>query len=135
MSKVELITQEGSDPEATTTDIGSYRFNHTMIRVKDPEKSMQFYRSVMGMSLLRTMERPEAKFNVYFLGYRKPGYPEQYTGPKNPFASKEGLVELTWNYGTENDSDFKYHDGNAEPQGFGVITHPLFAYLCATKNY
>ncbi|RPB08452.1 lactoylglutathione lyase [Morchella conica CCBAS932] len=119
---VELIAQEGSRADATTTDLQSYRFNHTMIRVKDPEKSLQFYRSVLGMSLLRTMERPEAKFNLYFLGYRQPGYLEgHHTGEGNPLASMEGLVELTWNYGTENDENFKYHNGNDQPQGFGHL--------------
>ena len=28
-------------------------------------------------------------------------------------------LELTWNHGTESDPDFKVHDGNAQPQGFG----------------
>lgn len=68
---VELIGQTGSDAAATATELATYRFNHTMIRVKDPEKSLNFYRSVLGMSLLRKVEVPEAKFNLYFLGYRQ----------------------------------------------------------------
>lgn len=92
-----------------------------MIRCKDPKKSLEFYCSVLGMSHLRTMELSAAKFNLYFLGYRQPGDPENHTGEGNPIASREGLVELTWNYGTENDADFKYHNGNTEPLGFGVI--------------
>lgn len=67
---MEIIGQAGSSSEVTTTDLETYRFNHTMIRVKDPEKSLNFYRSVLGMSLLRTVEKPEGKFNLYFLGYR-----------------------------------------------------------------
>lgn len=70
------------------------------------------------------MELSAAKFNLYFLGYRQPGDPENHTGEGNPIASREGLVELTWNYGTENDANFKYHNGNTEPLGFRVI-HPL----------
>jgi lactoylglutathione lyase len=35
--------------------------------------------------------------------------------------SQHGLLELTHNWGTENDPAFKYHDGNAQPQGFGLI--------------
>jgi lactoylglutathione lyase len=85
-----------------------------MIRVKSAEKSLTFYQETMGMRLLRTNENPDNKFNLYFLGY---------PGDSNPpsQAHREGLLELTWNYGTENDADFKYHDGNAEPQGFGHI--------------
>merc|ERR1712087_643808 len=30
-------------------------------------------------------------------------------------------LELTWNHGTESDPNFKVHDGNAQPQGFGHI--------------
>lgn len=122
MAKVELIGQEGSNPEATTTDLETYRFNHTMVRCKDPKKSLEFYCSVLGMSHLRTMELPAAKFNLYFLGYRRAGDPDQpISEGGNPIASREGLVELTWNYGTENDANFKYHNGNTEPLGFGVI--------------
>ena len=36
-------------------------------------------------------------------------------------ADREGLLELTWNYGTEKDADFQYHNGNEEPQGFGHV--------------
>ena len=87
--------------------------NHTMIRVKDAEKSLKFYQETMGMTLIRTNENPDNKFNLYFLGY-----PE---GSPATQAHREGLLELTWNYGTEKDPNFKYHDGNAEPQGFGHI--------------
>ena len=90
--------------------------NHTMIRVKDADKSLSFYQDVMGMSLLRTVENPDNKFNLYFLGY------PAGEGPAEGNSSKrEGLLELTWNYGTEKDASFAYHDGNAEPQGFGHI--------------
>ncbi|MEK9817352.1 MAG: lactoylglutathione lyase, partial [Limnobacter sp.] len=34
---------------------------------------------------------------------------------------REAMLELTHNWGTENDPDFKYHDGNQQPQGFGHI--------------
>jgi lactoylglutathione lyase len=88
-----------------------------MIRVKDAEKSLKFYQEVLGMTLFRTSEQSAAGFNLYFLGY-----PGSEGVPENGFtAHKEGLLELTWNYGTEKDENFKYHDGNAEPQGFGHI--------------
>ncbi len=64
------------------------------------------------MKLIRTVEVAAASFNLYFLGY----------GEENPnTANYEGLLELTHNYGTEKEPDFKYHNGNDQPQGFGHI--------------
>ncbi|KAL9610172.1 MAG: hypothetical protein Q9167_005100 [Letrouitia subvulpina] len=114
---VEIISTKNADETqaVTETDPGSYRFNHTMIRVKDHARSLSFYRDTMGMQLLRTSENPGAKFNLYFLGYHRAGDVDGNTAPL------EGLLELTWNYGTEADPEFRYHDGNSEPQGFGHI--------------
>jgi lactoylglutathione lyase len=96
--------------------------NHTMIRIKDQERSLKFYKDVMGMELFRTSENAGANFNLYFLGYPgKEGVPTTSANGVNPTATREGLLELTWNYGTEKDADFKYHNGNDEPQGFGHI--------------
>ncbi len=97
------------------TDPSTYRFNHTMIRVKDHTKSLRFYQDILGMSLLRTSESPSSGFNLYFLGY--------VPGADNDVNTKplEGVLELTWNYGTEKDEGFHYHNGNSEPQGFGHL--------------
>lgn len=94
--------------------------NHTMIRVKDPKKSEEFYTKIMGMSKKRESVNKDAGFNLYFFGYGPPA-PDSSPNGVNPVADREGLLELTWNYGTEKDDNFKYHDGNAEPQGFGHI--------------
>ena len=92
-----------------------------MIRVKDHDKSLSFYQEIMGMKLKRVAEMKEAKFNLYFLGYGPPASGNTPNGV-NPIADQEGLLELTWNYGTESDPDFKgYHNGNDQPQGFGHI--------------
>ena len=91
-----------------------------MIRIKDHEKSLKFYQDVLGMTLYRTSEA--SGFNLYFLGY--PGdnpVPTTSANGVNPIADKEGVLELTWNFGTEKDENFKYHNGNDEPQGFGHI--------------
>jgi lactoylglutathione lyase len=100
-------------------DLSSLRFNHSMIRVKDPEKSLKFYRDTLGMSLLRTSVVEAAKFNLYFLGYTKdPNYKDNSCGDT---SNRETMLELTWNYGTESDLDFHYHNGNDQPQGFGHL--------------
>jgi lactoylglutathione lyase len=61
------------------------RFLHTMLRVGDLPRSIAFYREVMGMTLLRTTERPEQKYDLAFLGYGA-----------NP---EHAEIELTYNYG------------------------------------
>ncbi|KAL2257587.1 hypothetical protein VTK26DRAFT_9431 [Humicola hyalothermophila] len=115
---VEIIGQKPVEQTegVTETDLETYRMNHTMLRVKDAEKSLKFYQEVLGMSLYRTHEAPAAGFNLYFLGY-----PGEKGIPKDDQADREGILELTWNYGTEKDENFSYHDGNKQPQGFGHI--------------
>ncbi|KAF3090307.1 Lactoylglutathione lyase [Orbilia oligospora] len=107
------------DQVITPTDVGTYRMNHSMIRVKSGTESIKFYTEVMGMTLLRTHKSPEAKFDLYFLGYKREGEVEN----ESLTSDREGLLELTYNYGTDDpDSTFAgYHDGNSEPQGFGHI--------------
>ncbi|KAJ5583307.1 Glyoxalase I [Penicillium sp. DV-2018c] len=116
---VEIIRRADEDL-STTTDPGSYRLNHTMLRVKDAEASLKFYQESMGMKLVRTIENPDNKFNLYFLGYPASN-PEIKENAKNGVAEWEGLLELTWNYGTEKQEGPVYHNGNTEPQGFGHI--------------
>lgn len=113
---VELI-RRSEEAAGTTTDPANYRLNHTMIRVKSAEASVKFYQEVMGMTLVHNIENPDAGFNLYFFGYRGSN-PDQ----KDPSVTQwEGLLELTWNYGTEKQEGKVYHDGNSEPQGFGHI--------------
>lgn len=98
-------------------------FNHTMLRVKDPAASLDFYSRVLGMRLLRKLDFPEMKFSLYFLAHLDANaeVPEQPSA-RNAFVfSQRGVLELTHNWGTENDPEFRYHDGNAQPQGFGHI--------------
>ncbi|KJZ69169.1 hypothetical protein HIM_11439 [Hirsutella minnesotensis 3608] len=130
---VEIIGQKPVDETANVkeTDVSTYRMNHTMLRVKDAEKSLKFYQEILGMSLVRTHEAQSAGFNLYFLGY-----PGEQGLPKNGHTSdREGLLELTWNYGTEKDADFKYHSGNEEPQGFGHICISVDDLDAACKRF
>lgn len=97
--------------------------NHSMLRVKDPQVALDFYTRVMGMRLLRKLDFPEMKFSLYFLHRPIEGAttPED-VGDRTAWTfSQRGILELTHNWGTETDADFKYHDGNAQPQGFGHI--------------
>lgn len=71
-----------------------------MLRVKSAEASLKFYQDVMGMQLVRTVENASNGFNLYFLGYGPP-VGEKSANGVNPGTDREGLLELTWNFGTE----------------------------------
>ena len=103
----------------------SYVFNQTMMRIKDPRISLDFYTRVIGMKLYRKLDFPEMKFTLFFLAI--PGDVDEGNIPKEENArttwtfGQRAMLELTHNWGTENDNDFSYHNGNTEPQGFGHI--------------
>ena len=61
------------------------RLLHTMLRVGDLQRSIDFYTHAMGMQLLRTTKRPEQKYDLAFVGYAS-----------NPDQAE---IELTFNYG------------------------------------
>ena len=62
------------------------RFLHTMLRVGDLNKSINFYTNILGMQLLRQAENPEYRYTLAFLGY---GAEKQHT-----------VLELTFNWDT-----------------------------------
>ncbi len=97
--------------------------NHTMLRVKDPAASLDFYTRVMGMRVLRKLNFPEMKFSLYFL--HRPAEdeaPPDDAGERTAWMfGQRSILELTHNWGTESDANAKYHDGNTQPQGFGHI--------------
>lgn len=111
--------------EAPVPETEGYVFNQTMMRIKDPERSMDFYTRVMGMRLVRKLDFPEMKFTLYFLAYlddRQANMVPNDDAHRTTFIfGREAMLELTHNWGTENDEDFSYHNGNDEPQGFGHI--------------
>ena len=76
-----------------------YRMLHTMLRVKDLNRSILFYTEILGMQLLRRQEFPEGKFTLAFVGY----------GPEENTA----VIELTHNW----DQSMPYDLGD----GYGHI--------------
>lgn len=61
------------------------RILHTMLRVGDMDRSVNFYTGVMGMNLIRITERPDQGYSLAFVGYG---------------TEEEGAVlELTYNHG------------------------------------
>ena len=70
------------------------RILHTMIRVTDLDKSIDFYTKIFGMKLLRKKDFPDGKFTLAFVGY---GSEDDNT-----------VIELTHNWETD-----KYDMGNA----------------------
>ncbi|WP_374590794.1 lactoylglutathione lyase [Aquabacterium sp.] len=85
------------------------RILHTMLRVGNLQRSIEFYSQVLGMQLLRTTDRPEQQYTLAFLGYgRNPEHAE---------------LELTYNYGVE-----RYELGTA--YGHIAISVPDVAATC-----
>jgi len=60
---------------------------HTMLRVGDLNRSIDFYTKVLGMNLLRTTERPTQNYSLAFVAYGKGN------------ADGQSEIELTYNYG------------------------------------
>jgi lactoylglutathione lyase len=63
------------------------RFLHTMLRVGNLQRSIDFYTQAMGMTLLHTTDRPEQQYTLAFVGYGS-----------NPDHAE---LELTYNYGVD----------------------------------
>ena len=70
------------------------RILHTMLRVGDLQRSIDFYTKVLGMTLLRTSDNPDYKYTLAFVGYGN-----------NP---EHAELELTYNWGVD-----KYELGSA----------------------
>lgn len=99
-----------------------YCMQQTMLRIKEPEKSLDFYTRILGMKLLCKLDFPDMKFSLYFMGYAETkDIPEDPVQRCSWMLGLPGLIELTHNYGTENEPNVSYHNGNSEPQGFGHI--------------
>ena len=82
-----------------SNDTGKFRLLHTMIRVLDLEKSLDFYSRHLGMTIMRRTDFPGGKFTLAFVGYGD--------------ESSDAVVELTHNW----DQTGPYEVGN----GFGHL--------------
>lgn len=100
-------------------------FNQTMLRIKSPTRSLDFYTRVMGMTLVKRLDFPEMKFTLYFLAAIDSDQTEQVPQAHDPRIvatfKRPAMLELTHNWGDEDDDDVSYHNGNSEPRGFGHI--------------
>ena len=70
------------------------RILHTMLRVGDMQRSIDFYTQIIGMRVLRTLDQPKESYTLTFLGFGE--------------ESDTCVLELTYNYGTS-----QYNMGNA----------------------
>ena len=104
---------------ASPTD--EFVMNQTMLRIKDPERSIPFYRDVLGMTLIEKLDFPTMRFSLYFFGYPASAVPDERAERIEWMFLQPALLELTHSWGTESDTEQRYHDGNAEPRGFGHI--------------
>ena len=98
-------------------------FNHTMLRVKDLDASLDFYTKVLGFTPIDRRDFPQWAFTLQFLalGVDPASIPQDAQARRSWMAAQRGILELTHNHGTEADPSFAYHDGNSEPRGFGHI--------------
>ncbi|WP_028009154.1 lactoylglutathione lyase [Solimonas flava] len=63
------------------------RILHTMLRVGDLDRSIQFYRDVLGMKVLRRADYPDGQFTLAFVGYQD--------------EADGAVIELTYNWGVD----------------------------------
>jgi lactoylglutathione lyase len=89
------------------------RILHTMLRVGNLQRAVDFYTVALGMKLLRTTERPEQKYSLAFVGYDT--------------EDRAAVLELTYNHGVE-----KYELGGAF--GHVAIEVPDAAQACESAK-
>lgn len=63
------------------------RLLHTMLRVGNLQRSIEFYTNVLGMKLLRQSDNTEYKYSLAFVGYGE--------------ESEQAVIELTYNWGVD----------------------------------
>lgn len=99
MSAQQRQSQPEAQPQAEPGDASGYRMLHTMIRVKDLDRSLDFYTRLMGMKVLRKRDVPAGKYSLAFVGYGE--------------ERSNAVIELTYNWDQK--------DGYELGTGFGHL--------------
>lgn len=105
-SQARTLSETGAE-----SDDSRYRLLHTMLRVLDLEKSIDFYTRLLGMKLLRRTDYPGGRFTLVFVGYGD--------------EASDTVIELTHNW----DQKEPYDKGNAF--GHIAIATPDIYAACA----
>lgn len=129
--RMTAITRLSLDAELVNLQpLFNLSWQQTMMRIKDPKMSIPFYSDLFDLQLLDRLDFPDYRFTVYFLGHlsnkelEKGDWPSPGTkeAHRRLFNIEGTTLELTHNYGTEDDEGFHYNNGNVEPhRGFGHI--------------
>lgn len=119
---IEIVSRAETSPVQN-----KFTLAQTMLRVKDPQASLKFYRDQMGMTLLREVHMGVGEdwgFSLYFLACipaeERASVPTDITSQaasdyiRNMFYP---VLELTHNHGTESQPEFKYYNGNDQEEG------------------
>eukprot|EP00286_Rhodomonas_abbreviata_P027268 CAMPEP_0181307172 /NCGR_PEP_ID=MMETSP1101-20121128/10724_1 /TAXON_ID=46948 /ORGANISM="Rhodomonas abbreviata, Strain Caron Lab Isolate" /LENGTH=340 /DNA_ID=CAMNT_0023413343 /DNA_START=73 /DNA_END=1095 /DNA_ORIENTATION=+ len=119
----------GGSAGGSGTVSNKFTYAQTMLRIKDPAKSLHFYRDLLGMTLLRQVDLgvgTDWGFSLFFLAHLSDEELASNPPPadiRSPEASEYincmfgPVLELTHNHGTEDQPDFKYYNGNDEGPG------------------
>jgi len=92
------------------------RYLHTMVRVRDLDASLRFYCDGLGLREVRRMENPQGRFTLVFL---------------SAADSPEAEIELTYNWGSDEDSDGMPSLGSARNFGHLAFRVEDIYALCA----
>ncbi|PWN89611.1 Glyoxalase/Bleomycin resistance protein/Dihydroxybiphenyl dioxygenase [Acaromyces ingoldii] len=88
-----------------------YSFHSTCLQIKDPIRSLQFYRDILGMEVVKESEADE--YSMIFLGFKTGDEEEQ-------FGVRQGLLQLVYVHGSEEDDDFKIKTGGPGFSHFSI---------------
>ena len=82
--------------ETVDEETQSYVFNQTMLRIKDPVVSLDFYTRIIGMKLYRKLDFPEMEFTLYFLGMPADVDDENVLSDSRFNPTKLGHISITF---------------------------------------